>query len=306
MKQRILVTAGAGDQGRAATRHLIAAGHTVVAMDRLPADDHRPQELVALGAEYVQADLADEALVAKALTDVSVVFSVPVGPLDNEMAKVDNVAMLVKAAEKAGVEMFIQTSTAAAEYHIGVSDYGTGHTSDSYGTARLRLEALVRRSNIPQWVILRPVALMENFIAPKVRGMFPWLKDGRLDSVHEDYMPAQLVSVQDVAKFAVAIIADPSRFDHETIDLCGDELTMPEAALIFSTLTDKHVTHAHLSITQAIAAGLRPGVAHSQEWANRVGYHAPSAADTKARWGVEMTSFEQWALAHQNQIEVNQ
>ncbi len=304
MKHRVFVTAAAGDQGGAAARHLLKAGHEVIAHDVRSPDSDVARALTGLGASYVQGDLEDEASLDAAMRGASAVFAVPVGPVGDELAKVDNAARLIRAAERADIHNFIQTSTASAEYHIGVGDYGTGYTSDTYGISRVRIEALVRKSALLRWTILRPVALMENFKPPKSGGMFPWLKDLRLDAVHQEDALVQLVTVQDIARFAVAALAEPDRFDRETIDLSGDLLTLPQAAEALRAATQKPVTYRARTIQQAIADGMRPSVAQSQEWANQVGYRAPAPAVAADRWGIEMTPFSQWALDHANQLEI--
>ena len=62
----ILITGATGQQGGATARALLAEGHNVVAMTRDPSSA-KAEELAALGAEVIQADLNDEASLRVAL-----------------------------------------------------------------------------------------------------------------------------------------------------------------------------------------------------------------------------------------------
>jgi UDP-glucose 4-epimerase len=63
---KILVTGGAGYIGGTVTRLLLAGGHSVTVFDNLC---HSKRLAVANGAEFVEGDLADRALVEKTLED---------------------------------------------------------------------------------------------------------------------------------------------------------------------------------------------------------------------------------------------
>ncbi|MFF0014956.1 NmrA family NAD(P)-binding protein [Streptomyces sp. NPDC005374] len=300
----VLVTGAAGDQGVATVRHLLEAGHTVRAFDVADPDSPRPQYLRGLGAEYVQGDLADSASIDKVMTGAEAVFAVPVGAPGSESVKTDNAARLIEGAERADVGMFVQTTVAGLERHLVAGDFGTGHHADEYAAARLKIEARLRTSTLERWVVLRPVTLMENFLPPKAYGMFPWLAEGRLDSVHAVGVPVQLVSVVDIARFTVAALREPERFDRQIIELIADELPLEEVATSLSDATGSRITYQPLSVPRAVEAGMRPGVAHSQEWANRIGYGAPSADALHKAWGIAMTPFAEWARAHADTFDV--
>ncbi len=63
---RILITGGTGYIGGTVTRLLLAGGHGVTVFDNLC---HSKRSAVADGAEFVQGDLADRALIEKALSN---------------------------------------------------------------------------------------------------------------------------------------------------------------------------------------------------------------------------------------------
>ncbi|MFJ9705775.1 NmrA family NAD(P)-binding protein [Streptomyces sp. NPDC101234] len=300
----VLVTGAAGDQGAAAIRHMREAGHAVRALDAASPDSPRAQYLAELGATYIQGDVADQETVDQAMAGVTAVLAVPVGPYGDELVKADLGTFLISSAERAGVEIFVQTTVAALERHLVTGDYGTGYTADEYAAARLRIEARLRTSTLKRWVLLRPVALMENFLPPKAHHMFPWLSQGRLDSVHAVDVPLQLVSVVDIARFTVAALAEPDRFDRQSIELCGDELGIDAIADAISTATGTTVTQRTLTVSDAVNDGMIPGVAHSQEWVNKVGYAAARPEEIHRSWGIKPTSFTDWADAHAELFDV--
>lgn len=302
----VLVTAAAGDQGRAITQALIASGHSVVALDTLEPTNPTARQIIETGARYLQGDLTSTESVDAALDGVTAVVSVPVGPPGDELAKVDIVTHLIERAVHAGIDTFVQTTTAASEYHIGVGDFGTGFSSDNYGLARLRIEAQLRKSPLSHWTVLRPVALMENLLPPKAQGMFPWLADGKLDTVHDPAIPAQLVTVDDIGSFAAAAVSDPTRFNRQVIELNGETILFSEVAEVLSGALGKRIPYRHLGVMDAIAAGMRPGVAHSQEWANRVGYQVASPQHIEQAWGIRMTTFAEFARKNSTLFKVGE
>lgn len=202
------------------------------------------------------------------------------------------------------MDTFVQTTVAGLERHLARSDYGTGLTLDAYAAARLLIEARLRTSTLRRWTVLRPVTLMENYLPPKAQAMFPWLAEGRLDSVHSTDTPIQLVSVVDVARFAVAALHDPDRFDRQIIELNGDEPHVAHIADALSDATRTRITYQALSVADALRDGMFAGVAHSQEWANRIGYGAPSPDEVHTAWGIKPTSFTEWARDHEDLFDV--
>ena len=62
---RVLVTGGAGYIGSVVADHLLRAGHTVTVLDNLIMGW---REAVPVGAEFIQADIGDEAALDTALS----------------------------------------------------------------------------------------------------------------------------------------------------------------------------------------------------------------------------------------------
>ncbi|MFF4352552.1 NAD(P)H-binding protein [Streptomyces sp. NPDC001530] len=257
----------------------------------------RAQYVTGLGATYIQGDVADQAAIDQAMNGVNAVFAVPVGAPGNDLAMVGHAALLIESAERADVDMFVQTTVAGLERHLVTGDYGTGYHSDEYAAARLRTSTLRR------WVVLRPVTLMENFL-PQGPVHVPLAGRGRLDSIHSLDKQVQLVSVVDIARFAVAARRDPHRFDRQIIELTGDEVRIDDVADVIGDVTNTRITYRPLTVADALREGMFAGVAHSQEWANQVGYGAPSPTDVHKTWGIEPMSFAKWARDHADLFDV--
>jgi UDP-glucose 4-epimerase len=121
MKMKILVTGGAGYIGSAAAEALLAAGHEVTVFDSLVTGY---REAVPSGAGFIQADLADSAVLVKMFDegkfDAVMHFAafIEAGESMKDPAKflrnnLINSLLLIEAAVKAGVMRFVLSSTAA-------------------------------------------------------------------------------------------------------------------------------------------------------------------------------------------------
>ena len=118
---KILVTGGAGYIGSAAAEALLSAGHEVTVYDSLVTGY---REAVPSGARFIQADLADSAVLAKSFNetkfDAVMHFAafIEAGESMKDPAKflknnLINSLLLIETAVKAGVNRFVLSSTAA-------------------------------------------------------------------------------------------------------------------------------------------------------------------------------------------------
>ena len=115
---RVLVTGGSGYVGSHAVRELDAAGHEVVIYDNLSTGDRRLSE----GYELIEADIADEVSLTKALDGIDAVMhfaaSAYVGesitnPRKYFRSNVESALKLLDAVLKTTVRMFIFSSSCA-------------------------------------------------------------------------------------------------------------------------------------------------------------------------------------------------
>lgn len=192
---RIFVTGASGFVGGAATKHLVAAGHTVRAMSRSEKSD---DAIRAMGAQPVRCDL--ETVEADFIGDAEVVlhcaaFVEQWGPRDAwRRFNVDGTARMLAAAREAGAGRFIHIGTEAALFkgqHLrGVDEtYPLAPRSPyPYSRTKAQAEQLVRDANTREFqtIVLRPrfiwgpgdTTLLPAIEAMARAGKFMWIDHG--------------------------------------------------------------------------------------------------------------------------------
>ncbi|MFI6599455.1 NmrA/HSCARG family protein [Nonomuraea sp. NPDC050536] len=214
----VLVTGATGAQGGATARGLLAAGQRVRALVRDPGSP-AARALAAAGAELVRGDMGDRASLDAAVRGADGVFSVqptvgypgtpPGFTIDDELRYGRNVA---DAAIAAGVRSFVYASVGAADAPHGIARWQTKDT----------LERYARDLGLPM-TALRPVRFMDNQVHPRLG-----VRDGVLADVFLPDVPVQLIAATDIGAFATLAFTRPAEYAGRTIELAGDELTMPQ------------------------------------------------------------------------------
>ena len=164
----IVIAGGHGQIAMRLTEIMAPRGHSVTGLVRNP--DHT-EEVAALGGRAVVCDLeqADVEHVAGLLDDVdAVVFAAGAGPGSGAERKdtVDRAAsvLLADAAERAGVNRFVQISTMGAGAE---PDRSRGEVWAAYIEAKTRAEEDLRARDL-DWVIVRPGRLTDEEPTGKV------------------------------------------------------------------------------------------------------------------------------------------
>jgi uncharacterized protein YbjT (DUF2867 family) len=296
-----LVTGATGAQGGATASELLSAGCAVRILTRNP-DSRAARNLASHGAQIVRGDLEDRASLREALRRAHAVFSVQLPDSAGTDAERRHGYALIEAAREAGVRHFVHTSVCEAGRHTSFPRWETGYWWQKYWTDKWDVEEAVRNAGLPQWTVLKPSFLMDNFAQPKAKFMFPHLQQGSIVTALRPDTRMQLIAADDVGAFARAAIVAPERFDHRDIELAVEALTMTEAAAILSRVLGKHVGARSVTADEAIAAGLHKGWVRSQEWTNEVGYRADIGA--LARYGLPLTRFEDWVRRHAGEISI--
>jgi uncharacterized protein YbjT (DUF2867 family) len=297
----ILVTGATGAQGGAVARQLLARGHRVRILTRDPAGQVA-QQLVRSGAEAMRGDLDDATSVAAAMSGVTGVFSVQIPDVKGTDSERRHGFALVKAAVAAGVRQFVHTSVTGAGQHTQFPRWQTGYWHQQYWTDKWEIEQAVRAAGFDSWTVLKPAFMMDNFAQPKARFMFPHLREGKIATALLANTRMQLIAADDVGAFARAAFEQPDAFNRHDIDLAAQALTMAEVAATLSSTLQKPIVALELTPQEALNQGLSAGWVRSQEWSNEIGYRADIAA--LARYGIPLTSFEQWAHQHRGEIIV--
>ncbi len=184
---------------------------------------------------------------------------------------------MADAAKKAGVEHYVYSSVASADRRTGISHFESKWT----------IEQHIRESGLPA-TILRPAFFMQNINAP---WMHASILQGTLTLPLRPATKLQMAAVQDLAEFVAAAFLRPEEFIGRTIELAGDELTMPEMADDLSRAMGRPIAFRQLPDNEAEKT-YGPDMAVMFRWFNDVGYAVDIPA-LRQRYGITLTTFEQ-------------
>lgn len=272
----ILVTGATGQQGGAVARALLDKGQKVRVMTR------NPEKAVALakaGADVVQGDLTNQAILQMALRGVHGVFAMST-PFEAGMeAEVRQGMMLADAAKQAGVAHYVYTSVGSAHRHTGIPHF----------ESKWKVEQHIQRIGLPA-TILRPVWFMENFTTFAKPS-----KEGVLIMPMKPTRKLAMVALKDIGEFGAAAFMRPTDFLGQAIDLAGDDLTLPETAALLTRAMGRPISFQELPMDQA-EASMGHDLAAMFRWFNDVGYEI-DIPNLKQRFGMPLTSFAEWMKA---------
>ena len=269
----ILVTGATGQQGGAVARALLAKGQKVRVMTRHP---EKAASLAKAGAEVVQGDLTNQAILQMALRGVYGVFAMST-PFEAGMeAEVRQGIMLADAAKQAGIAHYVYTSVGSAHQNTGIPHFDS----------KWKVELHIRKNGLPA-TILRPVWFMENFTTfakPSAEGvlMLPMKPARKL----------AMVALKDIGEFGAAAFLRPKDFLGQAIDLAGDELTMPETAALLTKTMGRPIRFQEFPVDQAEKA-MGHDLATMFRWFEKVGY-AIDIPWLKQQFGIPLTTFAEW------------
>ena len=269
----ILVTGATGQQGGAVARALLVKGQKVRVMTRNP---EKAASLAKAGAEIVQGDLTNQAILQMALRGVHGVFAMST-PFEAGMeAEVRQGIMLADAAKQAGIAHYVYTSVGSAHRNTGIPHFDS----------KWKVEQHIRQIGLPA-TILRPVWFMENFTTfakPSAEGvlMLPMKPARKL----------AMVALKDIGEFGAAAFLRPKDFLGQAIDLAGDELSMPETAALLTKAMGRPIRFQEFPMDQAEKA-MGHDLATMFRWFNEVGYAIDIPA-LKQQFGIPLATFAEW------------
>ncbi|HSM55242.1 MAG TPA: NmrA family NAD(P)-binding protein [Candidatus Sulfomarinibacteraceae bacterium] len=227
----ILVSGAAGKTGRAVVGELLSRGAAVRA---LVLREGQAEEMRQMGVgEVVVGDMRDEAVVTKAVRDVSAVYHIApnMHPDEVQMGRL----ALVRVRESGGGDVHFV-------YH-SVLHPQTEEMPHHW--RKLQVEALIFRSGLP-FTILQPAAYVQN-----VRGSWDTIvNDGRYRVPYPVTSRLSLVHLGDVAQAAATVLLEPGHAG-ATYELAGTAaLDQTEVAAALSKVLDRPVVAEALSLDE--------------------------------------------------------
>lgn len=253
----MLVAGATGLQGGAVAREFLRRGWRVRALTRDPGKP-AAQSLRSQGAELVKGDLDDRASLDVALRGVSVVFSVQNFYEHGYNGEVYQGKQLADAAKDARVSHFIYSSVGGADRSTGIPHF----------QSKWIVEQHIQAVDLPA-TIFRPASFMENFFMPNFRLA---ILEGTLPSALRPGRSQQMIAVHDIGHFAALACERPDEFIGRAIEIAGDEVTMEQAAAVFSQAIGKPVRYKQVPIERL--RSFNAEVAQMYEWLNESGYQA--------------------------------
>jgi len=244
----VLVTGATGNQGCATARRLLAQGFAVRAMTHQP-HSAKAALLSALGAEVVYGTLDDPSLMYSALHQVRAVFAVvdsrhAIFSKEEERAK-----RLAYLAKEQDVEQFVYSSVASAREPRGVPHF----------EVKSRIEKTIMDLKFNSHTFLRGAFLMESLLDTSI---FPEIVSGKLVSPISPNVRLQLISADDVAKFALFSFCNPDLMNGVEIDLAGDEHTFVEMAQVLSNALECEIEYAQVDMDEYLRLRSIPSNLH--------------------------------------------
>ena len=249
-------------------------------------------ELAQLGAEVAVGDLTRRETLEAPMRGVTHVITTANHFLAPSRAALQATDVqgnrnLIDAAKQAGVRQYVFTSA-----------WGPGYEVVDYFAAKKLTEAYLRNSRVP-YTILRPAAFMETWAM--IVGD-PILETGTVQIFGDGRNPINFVAADDVAAVAVRTLDHPDAM-HAVVEIFGPEnLSLLEVAAVFERIRGaparkRHVPVPVMKVLAALLGPVRPAFAR-QVKAGVLMATVPQAVDpgpSRDRWGVPMTTLEQWA-----------
>ena len=274
----LIVVAGAtGKQGGAVSRELLGAGHRVRAMTRHP-EGAPARALAEAGAEVVVADFDDAASLRRALQGAWGTFAMQNTWEAGVVREEEQGVRYADIAREVGVQHYVYTSVASAQRRTGIPHFDN----------KWRIEQRVREAGFPSWVVIRPVFFMENFQGPPFKDA---IGQGQLPVALQPATRLQMIAVDDIGKYGRLAFEKPELLDGRSIDLAGDEMTMPEAASVFGKALGRKVEFVQVPVAEI--RKFSEDYAIMLEWFDAVGYDA-DIQGTAREFGIPPTRLADW------------
>lgn len=286
MENTILVFGATGTQGGAVARQLLAKGFNVRALVRNP-NGEKAQGLARLGADIVQGNFDEPDSLNSAMKGAWGIFAVQNSHEAGVEREEQQGKMIAQLAREAGASHFVYSSVAGTDGKTGLAHFDN----------KWRIEEAVRSLGFPSYTILKPVTFMENFISEQfVKMQFPELPQGRLASSMAPQTKLQLIAADDIGQFGALAFERADEMNGLTLDIAGDEHTMPEIARILSQFAGMQIYYVQVP-NKYVAEVASQVWAEFEDWNNRVGYPANISVLSKD-YNIQLTKLPDWLRQH--------
>ncbi len=253
----ILVTGATGRQGGAVASQLVASSWRVRALVRSP-EKPAARALALKGIELAAGDLNDRASVDRAMEGAYGVFCVLAWREAGIESEIQQGKRVADAAKAAGVNHFVYSSVSGADRSTGIPHF----------ESKRKIEDYLREIGL-RVTIFRPVFMMYNFNTPEAHAS---ILRGVLTMALKPDRPLQMLAAEDLGVFVNMAFENPSDYMAKAIELAGDQLTMPEAAAVFSKVMGRPVRFVEQPIGELWRISRESAI--MMEWFNRQGYRA--------------------------------
>ena len=247
-KKIIAVTGATGAQGGGLARAISSdpdSEFAVRAVTRNPASDNA-KALAKSGVEIVQADLDDEASLAKAFEGAYGAFCVTnFWEHFSALKEIEQAANMAAAARSAGLEHVIWSTFEDTRNWIPLSDDRMPTLQGNYKVAHFDAKAVANQAFIDAGIpttFLLTSAYWENFI------YFGWGPQRGADGVLAITFPMgdkrlPSIAVEDIGRCAYGIFKRSDDFVSETVGIAGEHLTGDEIAAALSKALGQQVRY---------------------------------------------------------------
>ncbi|KAF7547424.1 hypothetical protein G7Z17_g7745 [Cylindrodendrum hubeiense] len=267
LQKTVLVTGATGKQGGALIDNILAssqaASFRIVAVTR-DVTSSKAQKLATYpNVSVIEGDLSNADDIFNKAGPVWGVYSVQINSDQEEQQG----KAIIDAAILHGAQHFVYSSgdrggpERSPNNPTFVKNFAAKHAIEKH------LEQRVEKS--PQhmtFTILRPVTFFDN-ITTDIHGkgfarMWEQLGTKKL----------QMVSTKDIGWFAAQSFLQPEKYRNAALTLVGDELTQPEAELIFREIMKQPMQMAPCPIASAVKFVLKGSVGDMFKWFGKEGY----------------------------------
>lgn len=288
----ILVTGATGKQGGAVIQALCdsnaASTFTIIAVMRSAKSSSAQSLALHHNVSLVEGNLDDPAAIFAKTGPVWGVFSVQIASPGSNTEEKQGKA-LIDAALANGVSHFVYTSgdrggpVKSPQNPTAVFNFIAKYNIEKY----LESKAAASEKRMT-YTILRPVTFFEN-LSPDRHGtgfarMWEQIGNKKL----------QLVSTKDIGWFAAQALLFPEKYGNMALSLAGDELTQPEAGLIFREVVGKDMPMAPCLLGSALKLFMKEAIGTMFQWFKDEGYGAD--VDQCRQLNPGMLDFRTWMV----------